>query len=242
MRFSPLPAVSITGLLPLVARDMLGGGASTYGLLLGAFGAGAVVGAFAVPAMQRKFKSEDAIRVCTLLIGVAHVTLAFSRSLSLSVIALLVAGGGWTTSSGLFNIGVQFSAPRWVAGRALAFFQTAIAGGAAIGAWAWGHRRRCHQPRNALLISGGMMLASILLGSGCGMPDVSRVGFDAAEALADPEVRLPLTARQRADRDRNRIPRRAGARARILRADAEGAALSPAQRRLWLVDRPRHRR
>jgi hypothetical protein len=40
-----------------------------------------------------------------------------------------------------------------------------------------------------------MMLASILLGFWLRMPDVSRAGFDAAEALADPEVRLPLTAR-----------------------------------------------
>ena len=39
----------------------------------------------------------------------------------------------------LFNIGVQLSAPRWVAGRSLAAFQAAIAGGIAIGSWGWGH-------------------------------------------------------------------------------------------------------
>lgn len=186
---------SLAGLLPLIARDMLGGGATTYGLLLGAFGAGAVIGAFAVPAMQRSFKSEDAIRACTLMIGAAIVVVSFSHSMWLSILALLVAGSGWTTSLGLFNIGVQFSAPRWVAGRALAFFQTAVAGGNAIGAWAWGHAADLSSVESALLISGLAMMLSALLGLWLRMPDVSRKGFDPAEALADPEVRLPLTSR-----------------------------------------------
>jgi MFS family permease len=186
---------SLAGLLPLVAKNMLGGGAQTYGLLLGAFGVGAVIGAFAVPQMQRSFKSEVAIRTCTLMIGVGIVAVSFSHSLPLSVIALIVAGSGWTTSLGLFNIGVQFSAPRWVAGRALAFFQTAVAGGAAVGAWGWGHLADVTNVEFALLVSGIAMLASTLLGIWLRMPDVSRAGFDPAEALADPEVRLQLTAR-----------------------------------------------
>lgn len=186
---------SVAGLLPLIAKNVLGGGAQTYGLLLGAFGAGAVIGAFAVPAMQRSFRSEDAIRACTVMIGAAIIAVAFSRWTSLSVIALLVAGAGWTTSLGLFNIGVQFSAPRWVTGRALAFFQTAVAGGAAIGAWGWGHVADLTSIETALLISGVAMLVSPLLGFWLRMPDVSRAGFDPAEALADPEVRLSLTPR-----------------------------------------------
>jgi hypothetical protein len=39
-------ASATTALLPLVARDLLDGGPAIYGLLLGAFGVGAVGGAF----------------------------------------------------------------------------------------------------------------------------------------------------------------------------------------------------
>ena len=46
-----------------------------------------------------------------------------TRSLS-----LLFAGAGWTASVTLFNVGIQLAAPRWVAGRALAAYQAAIAG------------------------------------------------------------------------------------------------------------------
>lgn len=190
-----LAGSSLAGLLPLIARDTLQGGAQTYGLLLGAFGAGAVLGAFAVPALQRRFRSESAIRACTVMIGAAIVAVALSPYMALTILALVVAGAGWTSSLGLFNIGVQFSAPRWVAGRALAFFQTAAAGGSSIGSWGWGHVADRIGLENAVLVSGIVMLASALLGLWLKMPDVARAGFDAAETLADPEVRLPLTAR-----------------------------------------------
>ncbi|HBY26881.1 MAG TPA: hypothetical protein DEH75_10130, partial [Bradyrhizobium sp.] len=47
-------------------------------------------------------------------------------------------GAVWMLAIALFNIGVQLSAPRWVAGRSLAAFQASIAGGIAIGSWCWG--------------------------------------------------------------------------------------------------------
>lgn len=40
-----LGIASITALIPLVAEDLLNGGPGTYGLLLGSFGIGAVIGA-----------------------------------------------------------------------------------------------------------------------------------------------------------------------------------------------------
>ena len=95
----------------------------------------------------------------------------------------------------LFNIGVQLSAPRWVAGRSLAAFQASIAGGIAIGSWGWGHLTDIAGVEIALLVSAGLMLASPLLGIWLRMPPVGARNEDAAEVLADPEVRLSLTGR-----------------------------------------------
>jgi hypothetical protein len=94
----------------------------------------------------------------------------------------------------LFNIGVQLSAPRWVAGRSLAAFQASIAGGIAIGSWGWGHLTDLAGVQTAMLVSAGLMFASPLLGLWLRMPPVGARNED-AEVLADPEVRLPLTAR-----------------------------------------------
>src|SRR3546814_2443904 len=57
---------------------------------------------------------------------------AFSASPWLTGLALMAAGGAWMVSVTIFNIGVQTMSPRWVAGRVLAAFQTAVAGGLAI--------------------------------------------------------------------------------------------------------------
>ena len=66
-----------------------------------------------------------------------------------------MAGAVWMLAVALFNIGVQLSAPRWVAGRSLAAFQASIAGGIAIGSWGWGRLTDAAGVETALLVSAG---------------------------------------------------------------------------------------
>ena len=181
-------------LMPLVARDLLGGGARLYGIMLGAFGLGAVIGALNVSMVRRKFEAELSVRTCAFMMGAAVIVVALSRSQVLTAGALVVAGAVWMLAIALFNIGVQLSAPRWVAGRALAAFQASIAGGVALGSWGWGHVANTAGVSETLLISGGVMLASPLIGFWLTMPVVG-TSSDDAEALADPEVHLSITAR-----------------------------------------------
>jgi Transmembrane secretion effector len=95
----------------------------------------------------------------------------------------------------LFNIGVQLSAPRWVAGRSLAAFQAGIAGGIAVGSWFWGYLTDHAGVETALLTSAGLMFLSPLLGLWLRMPPIGARNEPAAELLADPEVKLSLTGR-----------------------------------------------
>jgi MFS family permease len=185
---------SIMALMPLVARDLLHGGAQTYGIILGAFGMGAVIGAFNIGEIRKRLSGEAAIRACTLSMGGAIAAVALSREPVLTAAALVVAGSAWMLAVALFNIGVQLSAPRWVAGRSLAAFQAAISGGIAIGSWGWGHLTDAYGVETALLVSAALMLASPLLGLFMRMP---RVGArnEVTEDLADPEVQLQLTRR-----------------------------------------------
>jgi len=185
---------SVSALMPLVARDLLHGGAQTYGIMLGAFGMGAVIGALNIGEIRQRLSGESAVRACALSMGGAIAAVALSREPVLTAAALVVAGAVWMLAVALFNIGVQLSAPRWVAGRSLAAFQASIAGGIAIGSWGWGHLTNVAGVETALLVSAGLMVASPLLGLWLGMP---RVGArnEAAEVLADPEVRLSLTGR-----------------------------------------------
>jgi len=186
---------SVSALMPLVARDLLHGGAQTYGIMLGAFGMGAVVGALNISEVRRRMSGEAAVRACALAMGCAIGAVAISKEPVITAAALVVAGAVWMLAVALFNIGVQLSAPRWVAGRSLAAFQASIAGGIAIGSWIWGHITDIAGVETALLISGGLMVISPLLGLWLRMPPVGARNEDATEALADPEVRLQLKGR-----------------------------------------------
>jgi MFS family permease len=186
---------SISALMPLVARDLLQGGPQMYGIMLGAFGMGAVLGALNIGTMRRRLSGEASVRACALIIAVFTIVVAVSRMPVVTAAALVIAGAAWMLAVALFNIGVQLSAPRWVAGRSLAIFQAAIAGGIAVGSWVWGHVADGFGVDNALLISGLMMLASPLLGIWLRMPSIGGPNDAAEDWLADPEVRLPLTGR-----------------------------------------------
>ncbi|UGA43217.1 MFS transporter [Bradyrhizobium quebecense] len=186
---------SVSALMPLVARDLLHGGAQTYGIMLGAFGMGAVIGALNISEIRSRLSGEAAVRTCALLLGVAIAIVAVSNQPVLTAAALVVAGAVWMLAIALFNIGVQLSAPRWVAGRSLAAFQASIAGGIAIGSWCWGRITDLGGVEMALLISAGLMLLSPVLGIWLRMPPVGARNEDAADTLADPEVRLQLTGR-----------------------------------------------
>ncbi len=185
---------SVSALMPLVARDLLHGGAQTYGIMLGAFGMGAVIGALNIAEVRKRMSGEAAIRACALSMGGAIAAVALSREPVLTAAALVIAGAVWMLAVALFNIGVQLSAPRWVAGRSLAAFQASIAGGIAIGSWGWGHLTDAVGVEAALLVSAALMLVSPLLGLWLRMPRTGARNED-AEVLADPEVQLSLTGR-----------------------------------------------
>ncbi|MBR1209574.1 MFS transporter [Bradyrhizobium sp. JYMT SZCCT0180] len=186
---------SVSALMPLVARDLLHGGAQTYGIMLGAFGMGAVIGALNITEVRKRLSGEAAVRACAISMAGAIAAVAFSKNAALTAAALVLAGGVWMLAVALFNIGVQLSAPRWVAGRSLAAFQAAIAGGIAVGSWGWGHLTDYAGVEAALLVSAGLMLVSPVLGIWLRMPPVGARNEAATEVLADPEVRLSLTGR-----------------------------------------------
>jgi predicted MFS family arabinose efflux permease len=185
---------SVSALMPLVARDLLHGGAQTYGIMLGAFGMGAVIGALNINEVRKRLSGEAAIRACALSMAGAIAAVALSKEPVLTAAALVVAGAVWMLAVALFNIGVQLSAPRWVAGRSLAAFQASIAGGIAMGSWGWGHLTDAAGVETALLVSAGLMFLSPLLGLWLRMPPIGARN-EVAELLADPEVQLQLTGR-----------------------------------------------
>ena len=133
-----LLGAALWALLPLVARNLLSGGPVIYGLLLGALGGGAILGALGAAWMRQRFPTQLIVDAGSLAFGVACIVAALSPTLLLTMAFLTIGGAAWVTTLSTFNISVQLSVPRWVVGRAVAVYQTTTFGGMAIGSWIWG--------------------------------------------------------------------------------------------------------
>jgi MFS family permease len=161
---SGLAGGAAPALMPLIARDILSGGASSFGFLLGAYGLGAVAGAAQVGRLRRRFSAELLIKSCSAIAGAAMVGLAMSQTMALSLLLLVIIGAAWMVVQTSFNVAIQLAAPRWVTGRSLAAFQSAAAGGMGIGSWIWGHVAADQSTAIALMAAGVLLLLAPALG------------------------------------------------------------------------------
>src|SRR5690606_11791490 len=106
-----LSAVSALALLPLVTRDLVQGGAFSYGVILGCFGAGAIGGALLNARVRERWRNETIVRGTFLVFAASVTALAFSRQMWLSCLLLMPAGACWVLTLSLFNVTVQLSTP-----------------------------------------------------------------------------------------------------------------------------------
>jgi MFS family permease len=156
-----IPIAAVPALMPIVARDLLGGGATTYGLLMGGFGVGAMAGALSSAALRHRFSSDMLLRMLSALACVAMVGIGQSRWAVLTLLAHVLAGAVWTQAFATLNIAVQLSSPRWVTGRMLATYQTIAFASIALGSWWWGEFASTAGLREALTLAGLTSLVSL---------------------------------------------------------------------------------
>ncbi|WP_082359344.1 MFS transporter [Bosea sp. AAP35] len=182
-------------LLPLIARDLVQGGPLVFGILLGAFGAGAVVGAFMSARLRRLLTTEALVRATFAAYAVAAAIIGVSTTMWLTMPALAVGGACWVLTLSTFNATVQLSAPRWVVGRALAIYQMAAFGGMAAGSWAWGQATLHLGPEQALLISAFTLLVGAALGLRYELPPLEALNLDPLSRWREPKVAVDIEPR-----------------------------------------------
>ncbi len=134
--FFPLASV-YWALLPLLVRARISGGPEIYGILLGAIGAGAFCGAFALPAVAR-LGADRVVAGATVGTALALVLFAIAREPATALIACVFAGISWVAAIATLNVSAQFALPGWVRGRGMAMFATVQFAGLAGGSIVWG--------------------------------------------------------------------------------------------------------
>lgn len=190
-----LASASVSALVPLVAKHLLAGNAGTFGLLLGANGVGAVAGALLVGQARERLKAEQAVRLCAIVGGVMVLLIGLSRNVLLTSVLMAIVGAAFMLNIALLNVAVQLSAPRWVTARAIAWFQSALTGGLAFGAWMWGYVTADWGLSHALIVSGIAILLTPLVGLLWPMPRVNADDVEMIDVTSEPEVALALTTR-----------------------------------------------
>ena len=188
-------ASAVMALMPVVAKELIAGGPLTLGLLLGAFGVGAVASAMLVPQLRRRLTTEGIVRWAGGAMAVATAVVGLSTNLVLTMTALLAAGAGWLLTLATFNVAVQLSAPRWVVARALALYQMAAFGGVAAGSWLWGECAQDTSVRTALLIASVTVLACTLLGRWLPLSQTVDRNLDPLRPWREPNTAVPVDSR-----------------------------------------------
>ena len=190
-----LVGATASALAPMIAKNVLGGDASIFGILLGASGLGAVVGAFLVGWFHARFGVELATRLMMLVAGAALVLVGLSHNLILTCFGMFLAGGANILTIALFNIAVQIGVPRWVTARALSLYSASLTGGIAIGAGSWGLVATHWSVEGAVIASGVAMIALPLLSLAFPLPAHAEEASEMAGLRSEPEVGLALTMR-----------------------------------------------
>ena len=188
-------ASAVMALMPLVAKVLLGGGPLTYGLLLGAFGVGAVAGAIGNARLRQVLSTEAIVRWASIAFAVAAAIVGLSNHLLATMAGLFVAGAGWVLALATFNVAVQMSAPRWVVARALSLYQMAAFSGLAAGSWLWGDVAASVSVRAALLAASVVMLACAALGRWLPLAQTEELNLDLLRLWKEPSTAVPVEPR-----------------------------------------------
>ncbi|MFD1754513.1 MFS transporter [Rufibacter sediminis] len=122
-----------TVLLPAIARDVLGGDASTLGLLMGASGVGALLGALYLASRKSVLGLARVIVVASILFGVGLIVFALSQTMLLSLVGIFVVGLGMILRMASSNTLLQTIVDDDKRGRVMSFYSMAFMGMAPIG-------------------------------------------------------------------------------------------------------------
>jgi predicted MFS family arabinose efflux permease len=125
-------------LLPLLARNQIAAGPELYGILLGAIGLGAILGAFAVRPLKTVLGPNRLAAAATIGTATSLVLFGISFTMLPALIASVIAGLSWIAALSSLNVSAQLALSEWVRGRGLALFVVVMFGSMTLGSVIWG--------------------------------------------------------------------------------------------------------
>lgn len=157
-----LIAVNYSVLMPVVADKVLGGNARTLGLLLGAAGAGALLGALCLASRRDSKGLFRWTLYAAMGLGASLTAFALCRSVWTALLALVPVGMGMVVLMASANTLLQIMSPDAYRGRVMALFSMMFLGMGPFGSLLGGAMAQALGPSTTLLLSGIMCLGNAL--------------------------------------------------------------------------------
>jgi MFS family permease len=165
-------ASALLALMPSVAKS-ISDSPTGYGILLGCFGAGAVLGALTMQPARARW-SEDAVASGGVaILGLMTAIAGFLHAMVALAATMLVAGAAWIVFISVMSALVQSLAPDWVRARVLSIFMLVFQGGLAAGSALSGALAARAGIQHALLWAGIGIMATTALGLVAKLPDAT---------------------------------------------------------------------
>ena len=181
-------ASALWALLPVVALRRLGLSESSFGLLMGCVGTGAILGATMLPRLRRRFAFDRMIALASLGLASGLIALAFIPWAELVAVTLLPTGACWLIVLSSLNTSAQRVAPGWVRARTLAAFQLVMQGGLALGSLTWGLVTGAVDVETALTIAAAGLVAGVALARRWPLAKSEHSDLAPAGVWSDPSV------------------------------------------------------
>jgi MFS family permease len=162
---------SLLALLPMLIKQDARLGPADYGILLGCFGAGAVLAVVLLPALVRRVGVDRTVTLAFLAFAAMTLTVAWVPYFSLRCVMVLLAGAAWLAALTRLNATAQAAVPRWVRARALAVYLLGFYGGMAAGSALWGLVADQAGVALALTASAAWMFVGLLATIGLRLPE-----------------------------------------------------------------------
>jgi MFS family permease len=131
--FVSLMGMSYSVLMPIFARDILHGNSHTFGFLMGASGAGAMIGALYLASKKNIDGLKIVIPASAFVFGLSLLLFSYSRNIYLSMILMVFAGLGMMLQMAASNTVIQTIVDNNMRGRVMGFYTLAFIGASPFG-------------------------------------------------------------------------------------------------------------
>jgi MFS family permease len=158
-----LQATALMALLPLVARQLHGGGPGTFTVMLSCVGVGAITAALLFPRWRQRFTRDQFVTIGTLVHAVLSALIVALPEIWIALPAMVVIGMAWISVANSLTVSAQQAMPDWVRARGMSIYQMALMGGSAAGSLLWGQVASWTSVKAAVLAAAAFGLLVLLL-------------------------------------------------------------------------------